>query len=79
MKDILSKVGKELLEVLKRVDWKPIVYKGIKEHLIPRLKERAANSKRKWDDVMVEGLERIFDAFLGDKELEPKAVVAKEA
>jgi len=68
MKPILKALGEALLLVLKEIDWKPIVYKGLKDSLLPLLKKKVADTESKWDDVAVSGLERIVELFLKPEE-----------
>lgn len=60
----MESLKKFALEVLKEIDYKKILYKGWKEVIKPKLEKYVADTESKWDDVMLEGLDKIASSFL---------------
>ena len=65
MKKVFAAIWAGIMSILGDIDWKPIIHDALMKHLVPSLRKAAADTEKKWDDVMVNGLERIIQTFLG--------------
>ncbi len=64
MKAILDSIKQFFSEALKELDWKKLLYEGIKNNIIPAMRKSATLTTTKIDDVMVDGLEHFCEAYL---------------
>jgi len=64
MKELLASLGKFLLEALKQVDYKKVLYLACKNTFLPYLKALSLKTESKVDDVIYNGLERMVEVFL---------------
>lgn len=64
MKELLKQVWQFILEALKGMEWKPVVFKICEESILPALKKLVDKSDSKIDDVIYEGMKRLVDVFL---------------
>ena len=64
MKEVLSGMGKFLLDALKALDWKKVLHSACKSTLLPMVKKMADSTESKIDDAIYIGLERLVDVFL---------------
>ena len=64
MKAILDTIKQFFSEALKHLDWKKLLYDGMKANILPAFKKAAADTTTKIDDVMVQGLEHFVEAYL---------------
>lgn len=68
MKEIFKALGEFALEVLKKLDWKTVVYKAFMQTVLPMLEEKSKSSESKIDDVIVAGVKQLMIKFLGPVE-----------
>ena len=68
MKEIFKQLGIFALAVLKKLDWKTVVYKALMGTMLPMLEQKAKDSTSKIDDVIVAGLRQLIVKFLGPDE-----------
>lgn len=66
MKEIFKEIGKVVLDALKEVDWKPVIYEVCMK-IVPVMEKKALASDSKVDDVMVQGFKRAVEVFLKPK------------
>lgn len=72
MKEIFKQLGIFLLEALKKLDWKTVLYKAYMSTVKPMLDEKVKNSASKIDDVIEAGLTQLVIKFLGPDVEVPK-------
>lgn len=68
MGDLFKQLGLFLLEALKKMDWKTVVYKSYMETVKPILDAKVKDTASKIDDVIVNGLTQLVVKFLGPEE-----------
>ena len=64
MKDILKEFLKFLVEVLRAVDYKTVIYKSMKSTVLPLLAKKVEDTSSKIDDVIYKGIEQLVEKFL---------------
>jgi hypothetical protein len=64
MKELFAQLWKFILEGLKKLDWKKVVYSACKTTFLPMLKKLAESTSSKIDDAIYIGLERLVEVFL---------------
>lgn len=74
MGEILKQIGMFLLNALKAMDWKSVMYKLCHGTILPAIKAKVDKTDSKIDDVIYEGLARLVDSFLAPIPSSPKAV-----
>lgn len=61
---IFKKLFKMVLEYLKEMDWQEQLYNLYVKVARPKLEEWVKSTETKFDDVMLDGLNKIVDTFL---------------
>lgn len=64
MQAILDAIKKFFADAVSHMDWKKMLYDGVKGNVIPALRKAAKDNQTSIDDVMVDGLEHLVDAYL---------------
>lgn len=68
MKEILKNFWIFVLGVLKELDWKNVLYKVMMDTVVPKLEAKSNDTTSKIDDVIVSGIKRLVENFLGPDE-----------
>jgi hypothetical protein len=79
MSEILKQLGLFILEALKKLDWKTVLYKAYMNTVKPMLDKKVQDSASKIDDVIVNGLTQLVIKFLGPEEVPVPKLPTKPA
>lgn len=64
MKEIFKNLGIFFWDVLKRLDWKSVLYKTLKGTVLPLIQKKVDDTTSKIDDVIYNGLAQLVEKFL---------------
>ena len=78
MNEMLKKLGIFLLDVLKQLDWKSVLYKAYKDIVEAKLQELVESSESKIDDVIKAGVDQLVEKFLAPEKVEEVVEEVKE-